>query len=91
LNAAGCLYHFVCQRHLPLFLKAGTARNAGGFVNGPVIHADDGLRAVAPEMAGRDVFAFLVRKGFLPCHADIQAFRPQMFAEGLVHGVNLSV
>lgn len=51
-------------------LEAGAAWNAGGLVHRLIVHADDGLRAVAPEMTGCHVFVFLVGKGFLRRRAD---------------------
>ena len=72
-------------------LEAGAPWNAGALVDRLVVHADDGLGAVAPEMAGGDVLAFLVGKRLLRRGADIHFFRPQMFAESRVHGVNLSI
>jgi hypothetical protein len=60
-------------------------------MDGLIVHTNDSLRAIAPEMTGRDIFANLVRKSFLGSCADVQAFRPQMFAKCLVHGINLSV
>jgi hypothetical protein len=60
-------------------------------VNRLVVRTDNGLRAVAPEMARREMFTFLFRKSLLRGGTDIQAFRPQMFAKWPVHGVSLSI
>jgi hypothetical protein len=60
-------------------------------VNRLIVPAHNRLRPVAPEMARREMFTFLLGEGFLRCRADVQAFRPQMLAKWLVHGVNLSV
>ena len=75
-----------------LQFKTRTRLIARVFVDGAVVYTDNGLRAVAPEVAGCDVLAQFLRKGFLRRRPDIHGFRPQMFAKSLVcHGVNLSV
>ena len=74
-----------------LLCEAGPAGTAGGLVDRPIVPSNGSLRAVAPEMAGREMLAFLLRKSLLRGRTDVQAFRPQMFAEWLVHGINLSV
>jgi hypothetical protein len=66
-----------------LFLKTRARLVAGIFVDGLVVRADNRLRAVAPEMAGRDVFAVLIGKGFLGGEAGEHFFRAEMFAESL--------
>ena len=61
-------------------------------VDGLVIRAGDGLGAVAPEMAGRFVFAFPVGERFLRRGTHVEGFGPEMFAKSRVHdGVNLSI
>ena len=46
-----------------------------------VIHADDCLREIAPEMIGRDMFAVLVGKGFGRRRAGEHFFGAEMFAK----------
>src|ERR1035438_4094877 len=72
------------------FLKTRARLVAGIFVNGPVVQADDGLRAVAPEMAGRDLVAVLVGERFLGGEAGEHFFRAEMFAKNLAHATPFS-
>jgi hypothetical protein len=59
-----------------LFFKAGTARDTLSLVNRLIVHANDGLGTVAPEVTRCEMFTFLLRKGFLRCGAHVQAFGP---------------
>jgi hypothetical protein len=60
-------------------------------VHGPVVWAYDGLGQVAPEMARRDLIAFLVGESFCGCGTDIEGFRAKMFAKSAVHDFSLSI
>jgi ribosomal protein S19 len=51
----------------------------------PVINAHNRLRAVAPEMAGSQVFAVLLGKRFLRRGTGEHFFGAQMFAEAGAH------
>src|ERR1035437_9432666 len=73
-----------CSRS-ELFLVARTSRLADVFVNRLVVHADGALREVAPEVAGRGVFALLVGEGFFRRCAGEHFFGAEMFAEISVH------
>ena len=64
---------------------------ANTFVNRLVVHADDGLRAVAPKMAGGDLFALLVSEGFFRCRAGKHFFRAEVFAKNIVHASPFSL
>lgn len=79
------------QMHKHLFLKTRARLVAGVFVDGPVVHPDDRLRAVAPEMTGRNVFAVLVGEGLLGGCAGEHFFRAEMFAERLAHATPFSL
>ena len=68
-------------KRVSLLLETCPRWRANAFVNRLVVHANDGLRAVAPEMAGRDVFAVLVGKGFLGRRAGEHFFGAEMFAK----------
>ena|ERR1035437_3269447 len=68
-----------------LFLKARAPRRAGELVNRLVVHANDGLREVAPEVIRRGVLAELFGKSFRRCRAGEHFFGAEMFAENRVH------
>jgi hypothetical protein len=81
----------ISRRFLILFLVAGARRLAVGLMDGPVVHADDGLGAVAPEIARHGPPVILVREGFLLRGTGEHGFGPQMLAKFRVHGIRLSV
>jgi hypothetical protein len=73
------------------FLEARARLVAGIFMDRLVIHAHDALRAVAPEVARRDVFAVLVGKGLLRRGAGKHFLGAKMLAKGLAHAVPFSL
>ena len=71
------------------FFETRSRRVARCFVDLLVVWTGDGLRPVAPIMAGGGFFAFIVRQRLPGRGVNIHFFGAKMFAEGAVHGFTL--